>query len=142
MTEPGDYWLQMNMQPRYAARALHQHRVPDAPGVYAWYHGAEAVYAGVAAGAEGLRKRLGNHLALGQDLSRSSFRRNVCEYLEIAPTAVTRRRPAELLAQQVAPVNDWIRECAVAWIVCESAAAARLLEKKLLAEWKPPLCRR
>ncbi len=133
----------MNSQRRHQASDLRAADVPDQPGVYAWYHDGEAVYAGRALGRIGLRERIGkNHLGRGADLSRSSFRRDVCEYLGIAPTTVSKRRPTQLSAAQVEPVNQWIRECQVSWIVCDTADMARALEKSLLAEWMPPLSRR
>jgi hypothetical protein len=133
----------MDRQLRRAARDLSRREVPTSPGVYAWYRDGEAVYAGRAVGADGLRERVwSTHLKRGTDLSRSSFRRNVCELLGVAPTATTRIRPSVMTVEDVEPVNRWIRECAVTWIECTSVADATRLEKELLAEWMPPLSRR
>ena len=69
-TEPWPSLLQLARTP---AGALKPSMVPTAPGVYVWFRDEEPVYAGKAAGAEGLRDRLSKHLASGLDLSRSSF---------------------------------------------------------------------
>lgn len=133
----------MHEQPRYAAATLRAVDIPIQPGVYAWYRDGEALYVGRAKGRRGLRERIArNHLGTGPDLSRSSFRRDVCEYLAIAPTSVTRQRPAALSAADVAAVNLWVRQCAVAWIVCATPDDAADLEDDLKAEWMPPLSRR
>ena len=50
-----------------------------------------------------------NHLKTGNDLSRSSFRRNVCEHLGLAPTSKTTIRPTLMTAADVEPVNQWIQ---------------------------------
>lgn len=139
----GNLWERMNSQPRHAAAALTGKDVPTGPGVYAWYSEGEPVYSGRALGADGLHGRVWkNHLKTGSDLSRSSFRRNVCEHLGIAPTSRTTVRPTVITATEVAPVNAWIRGCEVAWIECQSASEAAALEKALHAEWMPPLSRR
>ncbi len=139
----GPLWLRMNSEPRYRAAVLAGRDVPTSPGVYAWYRDGDPVYSGRAIGAEGLRGRIWkNHLKTGNDLSRSSFRRNVCEYLGVAPTTKTMLRPTVMKAAEVEPVNRWIRECEVAWIECHSPSEAELLEKDLHREWMPPLSRR
>lgn len=133
----------MNSEPRRAAEKLAGQDIPTSPGVYAWYREGEPVYSGRAIGKTGLHERLwGNHLKKGNDLSRSSFRRNVCEFLGIAPTSTTTVRPTLMTTAEVEPVNQWIRECEVAWIECDSAPEAEALEKGLHAEWMPPLSRR
>lgn len=78
----------------------------------------------------------------GPDLSRSSFRRNVCDHLGIADTTVTKARPTRLTADDVEPVNAWIRECEVAWVEFDTVDEAKDFERKLLAEWMPQLSRR
>lgn len=138
----GPLWTRMNAQPRRPVAGLRNAQIPSSPGVYAWYRNGAPVYAGVAAGGEGLHGRLGEHLGAGNDLTRSSFRRNVCELLGIAPTTVSRIRPTVLTPAQVAPVNAWISVCEVAWLECSSPDEADGFEKALLREQKPPLNRR
>jgi hypothetical protein len=117
-----------------------------AVGIYVWFRDGSPVYSGRAVGADGIRGRVWkNHLARGPDLSRSSFRRNVCEFLGIADTGVTTLRPTRLTPEDVAPVNDWIRQCEVAWrefVVDsrdENVEAVKAFERRLHQEWLPPL---
>lgn len=138
----GPLWADLSARPRSASRLLSAADLPTDPGVYAWFHEDTPVYVGVAAGAGGLRQRVGKHLQIGNDLSRSSLRRNVSEFLSVASTARTRIRPTVMTADQVAPINKWISECEVSWISCESPAAARGLEAQLKFEWKPLLTKR
>lgn len=117
--------------------------VPKTVGVYAWYRDGQAIYAGRAVGAKGLNERVWrNHLAKGSDLSRSSFRRNVCEHLGIADTTVSRIRPTRLNAAEVEPINAWIGGCEVAWIEFHTVEEAKGYELRLLSEWMPPLSRK
>lgn len=139
----GPLWSAMNVRPRRAAHGLSGSDVPTAHGVYAWYRDDSPIYVGVAAGLEGVRGRVWkDHLSIGIDLSRSSFRRNVCELLGIAATARTSIRPSVMTVDQVTPVNDWIRSCEISWITCASAAAAADLESRMKHEWKPILTKR
>lgn len=136
----GNLWQNMNGRPRRAAASLTGKDVPTGPGVYAWYRQGEPVYSGRALGGDGLHGRIWkNHLKTGNDLSRSSFRRNVCEHLGIAPMSKTTVRPTLMTAADIEPVNRWIREREVAWIECQSASEAEAHEKALHAEWMPPL---
>lgn len=116
---------------------------PTSPGVYAWYRDGEPIYSGRAIGKTGLQGRIwGNHLKVGNDLSRSSFRRNVCDYLGIASTSTTALRPTRMTAEDIAPVNAWIRECSIAWIDFAFDAGAANFERTLHADWMPPLSKR
>ena len=133
----------MHRRHRWPAGELSRLDVPRSPGVYAWYRDRRPVYAGRALGASGLRGRVwSTHLATGTDLSRSSFRRNVCEYLGIAATSRTRIRPSVITEWEASLVNDWIRGCEVTWAVCATSDEADQLERDLLSEWMPPLSKR
>jgi hypothetical protein len=126
----GHLWRRMNSQQRHPAASLARQDVPTQAGVYAWYRDGQSVYSGRALGGDGLRGRIWkNHLRTGADLSRSSFRRHVCEHLGIAPTGRTTIRPTVMTATDVEPVNRWISECDVAWIECQSATEAEMLEQ-------------
>lgn len=139
----GPLWKLMSDQPRLAASMMTSSNVPKSYGVYAWFRDGGPVYAGRAVGAQGLHERVWrNHMATGADLSRSSFRRNVCDHLSVADTSVTKVRPTLLTADDVEPVNAWIRECEVSWIEFETVNEAKDFERRLLAEWMPPLSRR
>ncbi len=145
----GPLWTEMMALVRHRSDTLVGREVPTSVGVYAWIRSGSPVYSGRAVGADGLRERIWkNHLAKGLDLSRSSFRRNVCASLGIADTSVTTIRPTRLTEEDVAPVNDWIRQCEVAWRVFDTGdrpadvEAAKRFEKALHLEWRPPLSRR
>ena len=142
MAAPGSAWQKVSAQPRRTPGSLSRADFPSRPGVYAWFRDGRPVYAGVAAGSQGLKSRLWTHLDTGLDLSRSAFRRNVLEHLGIATVAMARQRPSALTSAQVAAVNQWIRECELAWIECASDQEAKTLEVALLAEARPPLNRR
>jgi len=47
-----------------------------------------------------------------------------------------------MTANDVEPVNRWVRERELAWIECGSASEAEDLEKSLHREWMPSLSRR
>ncbi len=133
----------MNSRPRRRADQLTTRDIPSGPGVYSWYRDGHPIYSGRATGASGLQDRIWrNHLKTGNDLSRSSFRRNVCDFLGIAPTSKTTVRPTLMTAADVEPVNRWIRGCEIAWIECRSVSDAKALERDLHREWMPPLSRR
>lgn len=139
----------MRSLPRRNAASLKRPDVPTTAGIYVWFKDDSPVYSGRAVGANGIQDRVWrNHLNRGPDLSRSSFRRNVCELLGIADTSVTRVRPTTLTPSQVAPVNEWIRRCEVVWREfntdnrAEDVCAATDFEKDLHREWLPPLSKR
>lgn len=107
----GPLWEQMLTLTRHNAASLTRSEIPTQVGVYVWLREDSPIYSGRAIGDQGIRGRVwDNHLKTGPDLSRSSFRRNVCEYLGIADTSITRQRPARLRPEDVEPVNAWIRE--------------------------------
>lgn len=136
-------WERMNAEPRHAVAEVDEADIPTEPGVYAFYRDGQPVYVGRAISRRGLRTRLWrNHLALGLDLSHSSFRRNVCEELGIAPTSVTRQRPPQLRAEQVETVNEWIQGCEVAWVTLDTADEADKFETAIKLEWMPRLTKR
>lgn len=129
-------------RPRVAVLSIDVRSVPTSPGVYAWFRSGEAVYAGKASGAGGLRERLAKHLGVGLDLSRSSLRRNVAEHLLGVPTSVSRQRPSVMTTEQVAIINEWISGLEVAWLEFPTPSEAVAFECKLLREWMPPLSKR
>jgi hypothetical protein len=100
------------------------------------------VYAGRASGSGGLRERLGKHLGVGTDLSRSSLRRNVAEHLLGIPTAVSRQRPSLVTKDQADQVNAWIDTLDLTWLVFSTPTEATAFERLLLGEWMPLLSKR
>ena len=82
--------------PRTSVLEIDIKSVPRAPGVYAWFRQGAPVYGGKASGEGGLRDRIGKHLGLELDLSRSSLRRNVAEHLLSVPTVKSARAVYEM----------------------------------------------
>ncbi len=145
----GRLWGQMLTLTRHNAASLTRSEIPTAVGVYVWFREDSPIYSGRAVGNEGIKLRVwDNHVKTGPDLSRSSFRRNVCEYLGIADTSISRQRPTRLTPEEVAPVNAWIRECKVAWRTFDTedreadVKAASDFEADLHTEWLPPLSKK
>lgn len=128
--------------PRVRVPDIELRSVPDMPGVYAWFKSSEPIYAGKASGSGGLRERVGKHLGIGTDLSRSSLRRNVAEHVLGVPTSVSRQRPSVMTSDQVSQINEWIRELEVTWLVFPTPGEAVAFEREVLREWMPPLGKR
>lgn len=127
---------------RVQARDVAVRSIPGGPGVYAWFKSSDPIYAGKASGKGGLRERLGKHLGVGLDLSRSSLRRNVAEDLLGVPTSASRQRPSAMTSEQASLVNAWIQELALSWLEFPTPAEAVAFERELLREWMPPLSKR
>ena len=138
----GPAWRRILELPRVLVPEIEVRSVPASPGVYAWFRSSEPIYAGKASGRGGLRERVGRHLGIGPDLSRSSLRRNVAEHVLDVPTSVSRQRPSVMTAEQVSRINDWIRELEVTWLEFPTPVEAVEFERELLREWMPPLSKR
>lgn len=133
----GPSWDRVYQQQRQWGREVGESSISARSGVYAWFRDGTCVYSGRAVGGTGLRRRIWNgHLGTVPDLSRSSFRRNLCEHLGIAASPVTRQRPTRMTASQIDPDKRSIRECGVAWIECRTEHEAKAFEQALLAEFK------
>jgi hypothetical protein len=130
-------WGAMNARPRVRAATLARSSVPESPGVYAWYRDDLAIYVGKA---DNLLKRLwGNHMGRGKVMTGSAFRRNVAAHLGIATAADIKARRYMPTFEETALVNEWIRQCELAWIVCATSEEAIDLERRMKTEWMPPL---
>ena len=138
----GPAWAKMLELERVLVAEIEVRSVPAKPGVYACFRCSEPIYAGKASGSGGLRERLGKHLGVGLDLSRSSLRRNVAEHFLGIPTSVSRRRPSVITAKQVSEVNKWIRELEVTWLEIPTPGEAVAFERELFREWMPTLSKR
>lgn len=135
----GPLWDRMDAQPRLRASVLRAIDVPTSPGVYAWYRRGRAVYVGKA---NGLRDRAWtSHLGQSRTLGRSAFRRNVAEHLGFGAANDIKEKRVRPTPEQLAEVRAWIVGCSVAWIECETGAAAKRLEGDMKLEWLPPLTR-
>jgi excinuclease UvrABC nuclease subunit len=127
----------MHARPRHRGRELLKADIPTDPGVYAWYRKDAAIYVGKA---DRLQDRLWkNHLGQGKVMTGSAFRRNVAEHLGISTAARIKARTYQPDTDEVARVRRFIEGCQVAWLVCETKAAALDLETHMKREWLPPL---
>jgi excinuclease UvrABC nuclease subunit len=133
-------WRKMHAAPRQGVASVTHAGISPRPGVYALYRDGSAVYVGKA---KSLGSRLWtNHFRRGMSMTNSALRRNVAEFVGIAAAADIKKRRYRPTADDARRVSDWIRECEVAWIECDSEEEALALEKALKAEWKPPLTKR
>lgn len=114
--------------------------MPDEPGVYLWRHDGQAVYVGMATS---LRNRArGKHLGVGVSLSGSLLRRSVCELMFGIPPDITGRPTTQkVTAEQAAAIRDWLLACELSWLSCATVLEADQLERRLRAEFLPPLNR-
>lgn len=132
-------WDDMRLLPRRPAAGVRRRDIPAVPGVYTWWRDGNCVYVGEAK--TSLQGRLGTHLGLGPDLSRSTLLRTVALVELGVPRAVAEQRPTVITQAQADVVNAWLRECEIAWLECGSAEEAHGVEVSLRAEWRPPLNR-
>ncbi|WIE81297.1 GIY-YIG nuclease family protein [Curtobacterium sp. MCSS17_016] len=137
----GYHWRTVIDADRYTPEELRQDYtlIPRDPGVYCWFRNGEPVYAGRAASGGGLRKRLGQHLDTGTDLSHSTFR----AWVAVTELGLTRKaardRSTGVTAEQASAVTAWVDGCEVGWVPAASASEAKRFEHGLLYAWTPPL---
>lgn len=113
--------------------------VPTDPGVYIWFRNGTPIYVGEALGKKGLRGRLKAHFSKGVDLSRSTLRASVAVAELGIERSYSRQRPSNMDVEQIKLVNQWLAECELGWITCDSPDEAHELEALLRDEWLPPL---
>jgi hypothetical protein len=139
MREAVTSWSDMHARERRPVLSVTLAGIPDEAGVYALYRDGAAVYVGKA---KSLRSRLWNcHLRRGPSMTNSAMRRNVAQFLGIASAADIKARHYRPTLEDAQRVSDWIRDGELAWVECESEAAALALEDELKREWKPALTR-
>ncbi len=80
-----------------------------------------------------------NHLRRGVSMTNSAMRRNVAQHLGISSAADIKSRRYIPTPDDALRVSEWIRECDITWIECETEPEAVALETALKAEFKPPL---
>ena len=109
--------------------------VPDAPGVYVIYEGAEVLYVGMAGrnGRGSLRNRLRDHHS-GQIVNMFAQYLFLARVQFITNKRITHPRDAKAACHQY--INE---RCAFAYAVTEDGHEARALENRLKAELKPAL---
>jgi predicted GIY-YIG superfamily endonuclease len=130
----------MDLRSRHRADIALRSTVPEKPGVYAWYRDGCAVYVGKG---DDLRDRIWKrHMGQSRSMHTSAFRRDVAEHLGFGSARDIFDRVIRLNAGQLAAVRTFIVGCVVAWIECDSAAAAIQLEDDMKREWVPPLTKR
>jgi hypothetical protein len=133
-------WATMDARPRASMAALSEADIPTSPGVYALYRHGERVYVGKATS---LRARVwNNHSRQGVSMTNSALRRNVAERLGIASSADIKAGRYKPERPEANAVREWLDHCSVAWIECETEAAAVALEDGLKREFKPVLTKR
>ncbi|WP_342353120.1 GIY-YIG nuclease family protein [Rathayibacter caricis] len=133
-------WAVLLRKPVRPVASLDQKSIPDQPGVYLCRRDGAAVYVGTASN---LRARLwGKHLGAGLSLAGSSLRRNVGELLLGVPPAVTSSpNRVKVTSPQAEAIHSWLLSCDLAWQACETAAQAKLLERRLRDAYLPLLNR-
>ena len=133
-------WAEMDARPRISMRKLAAADLPESPGVYALYRRGKRKYVGKASC---LRNRVWKkHSGRGPVMTGSAMRRNVAEYLGIATADDIKERRYQPTPAEVQAVRDWLDGCHIAWVECESAAAAKSLEDDFKREYMPPLTKR
>lgn len=91
--------------------------IPATPGVYTWWRGGEPVYVG---GAANLRRRLGERLKTGLDLSGSTLRGSIALAELGIPRRVSSARPTQVSQAEADTINAWLRACELAWVRCDN----------------------
>lgn len=133
-------WGALLSVPPIPVRELARAQVPEEPGVYLWRHDGQAVYVGMARSLRG--RAWSKHLGAGVSLSGSSLRRNVCELLFGIPPNITGRPTRQKVTiEQAAAIRDWLLACELSWRACATVLEADQLERRLRAEFRPPLNR-
>ena len=120
--------------------ALQVAAIPESPGVYALYRDGGHMYVGKA---DCLRDRVWkNHSGRGAVMTSSAMRRNIAEHLGIAAAADIKARRYHPTPDEVRAVRTWLDGCEIAWIECDTKAAAKAFEDDFKAEYRPPLTKR
>lgn len=128
-------WADVRQAPRSDASLAHVLSAPLAPGVYLWWREGEPVYLGKATS---LRRRLSVHRRTKTRPEKSTLRASVGAVVTGEPRATLRQR-GRYVDEEAVQIDAWLDGCELSWIEAETAADAVLLEKALLAQWRPPL---
>ena len=130
-----DLWQRMHSRPRRRAGAIARHTLPVAPGAYVWYRGPDPAHLGHT---DDLRGRIWNDdLSRSPTLSTSRFRRQVAEHVGIGSAEEIHNGHRRLGDEELARVREWIGDCELAWIECESADEAQALAHHLIETLRP-----
>lgn len=139
MPDPGKIrhmdWDQIRLLPRAVASREHARTAPREPGVYIWFREGEPVYLGKAAI---LRGRLGTHRRTTTRPSQSTLRATIGALVTAQPRMVLREKGRYVEAEALL-IDTYLDGCELAWVTTERPADAALLERALIAAWRPPL---
>lgn len=135
-TPPGSPWYLLDRQRRLpmtrdAAGFLH-----DGPTAYAVYKDGERRYVGFT---KDLVRRVTEEHLRKSAVKTSALRRNLAEHLGFAPADKLRKGEIELDGDQVRKVDQWLRECEIGWLECDTEGEARELAERLKAQFNPPI---
>lgn len=72
-------------------------------------------------------------------MGNSALRRNIAEVLGFAKAASIKDGSYVPTNTQVASIRNWLLDCEIAWIECDSKADARAEERELKNQYMPPL---
>lgn len=133
-------WAKLLRQPALSGSEISADDIPPAPGVYTFIRRGEILYVGAA---NSLRSRIwGNHMSEGISMGGSAYRRNVTELFGTATAADIKERRYKTTERDAKHVTYWTHQSSIKWRACESREAAVDLERRLKAEWMPPLTKR
>lgn len=140
-TEPGSPWYIMDRVDRSQIGELgFDSLVPQSPGVYAVYRQGFCQYVGATGN---LHTRIvRNHLGRSFRMRDSALRRNIMELLGFASAQAVKDGTYLPTKEQVDQVLEWLLDCEIAWIECESKDEALSRERDLKDQEPPPLTKR
>jgi hypothetical protein len=104
------------------------------PGICVLRHQDQWAYVGLSAN---IRRRYREDTQTTGDLSQSALRRAVCEYLQIADSSVTMKKPAQLTRAQVAPIHDFLHASQIGWVECKTSEEAEALKAHAIQTLSP-----
>jgi hypothetical protein len=123
----------MDARERRTMAALKAADVPEPPGVYALYRDGRRMYVGKA---DCLRDRVWkDHSGRGAVMTGSALRRNIAERPGIASSADIKARRYQPTPDEALAVRAWLDGCDIAWVECDTNAAAKALEDNIGDGW-------
>jgi hypothetical protein len=133
----GGAWERMMTLKRRRVRKLAPTDVPVGPGVMVFFDGSVPVFVGEGVGKRGLRGRMQQHRATGDNLSSSTLRASVAVEVLGVSRWTARQRSSVLPSDMIEEVNEVLGEFEVAWLECDSPEVASELKRRLWEEYKP-----
>jgi hypothetical protein len=133
----GGAWEQVMTLKRRRVKKIAPTDIPVDPGVVVFFDGSVPVFVGEGVGKRGLRGRMQQHRATGDNLSSSTLRASVAVDVLGVSRWTARQRPSVLPADMIDEVNEVLGEFDVAWLECASPEEASELKRRLWEEFKP-----